>query len=137
MPANVENSAVATELEKFSFHSNPKERQSKRMFKLTHNCAHLSSVQPSSVTQSCPTFCDPIDCCTLGLPLHHHSQSLCRLLSIELEMPSNHLIICRPLLLPPSIFPSIRVFSSESTLHIRWPKYWSFSFNISPSNEHS
>ena len=58
-------------------------------------------------------------------------------MSIELVMPSNHLILCRPLLLPPSIFPSIRVFSSESVLHIRWPKYWSFSFSISPSNEYS
>jgi len=59
------------------------------------------------------------------------------LMSIELVMPSNHLILCRPLLLLPSIFPSIRVFSNESALHIRWPKYRSFSFNISPSNEHS
>ena len=58
-------------------------------------------------------------------------------MSIELVMPSNHLILCHPLLLPPSTFPNIRVFSSESVLHIRWPKYWSFSFNISPSNEHS
>ena len=61
--------------------------------------------------------------------------SLLKLMSIELVMPSNHLILCHPLLLPPSIFPSIRVFSNESALHIRWPKYWSFSFNISPSNE--
>ena len=58
-------------------------------------------------------------------------------MSIKSVMPSNHLILCRPVLLPPSIFPSIRVFSNESVLHIRWPKYWSFSFNISPSNEHS
>ena len=65
------------------------------------------------------------------------SQSLLKLMSIELMMPSNHLILCRPLLLLPSIFPSIRVFSNESALRIRWPKYWSFSFNISPSNEHS
>ena len=57
-------------------------------------------------------------------------------MSIESVMPSNHLILCRPLFLPPSIFPSIRVFSTESALHIRWPKYWGFSFNISPSNEH-
>ena len=62
--------------------------------------------------------------------------SLPKLMSIELVMPSNHLILCRPLLLPPSIFPSIRVFSNESALCIRWPKYWSFSFNIGPSNEH-
>ena len=66
-----------------------------------------------------------------------NSQSLLKLMSIESVMPSNHLILCRLLLLPPSIFPSIRVFSNESVLHIRWPKYWSFSFSISPSNEYS
>ena len=66
-----------------------------------------------------------------------NSQSSLKLMPIELAMPSNHLILCRPLLLPPSIFPSIRVFSNESVLLIRWPKYWSFSFNISPSNEYS
>ena len=65
------------------------------------------------------------------------SQILLTLMSIESVMASNHLILCRPLLLPPSIFPSIRVFSNESALHIRWPKYWSFSFNISPTNKHS
>ena len=65
-----------------------------------------------------------------------NSQSLLKLISIESVMPSNHLILCRPFLLPPSIFSSIRVFSNESALHIRWPKYWSVSFNISPSNEH-
>ena len=63
-------------------------------------------------------------------------QSLLKLISIELVMPSNHLMLCCPLLLPPSIFYGIRVFSIESVLHIRWPRYWSFSFNISPSNEH-
>ena len=66
-----------------------------------------------------------------------NSWSLLKLMPIESVMPSNHLMLCRPLLLPPSIFPSIRVFSSESVLHIRWPKYWSFSFSISPSNEYS
>jgi len=66
-----------------------------------------------------------------------NSQSLLKLMSIESVMPSNHLILCHPLLLPPSIFPSIRVFSKESVLHIRWPKYWSFSFSTSPSNEYS
>ena len=66
-----------------------------------------------------------------------NSWSLLKLMSIESVMPSNHLILCCPLLLPPSIFPSIRVFSNESALCIRWPKYWSFSFNISPPNEHS
>ena len=65
------------------------------------------------------------------------SQSLLKLMSINPVMPSNHLILCRPLLLPPSIFPSIRVFSNESALCIRWPKYWTFSFSISPSNEHT
>ena len=95
------------------------------------------SVQISSVAQSCPTLCNPIDCNIPGLPVHHHSQSLLRLISIELVMPSNYLILCRSLLLQPSIFPSIRVFSNESTLHMRWPKYWSFSFSISPFSEHS
>ena len=66
-----------------------------------------------------------------------NSRSLLKLMSIELVIPSNHLILCRPLLLPPSIFPSIRVFSNESVLRIRWPKYWSFSFSISPSNDYS
>ena len=66
-----------------------------------------------------------------------NSQSLLKLMSIESVMPSNHLILCHPLLLPPSIFPSIRVFSNKSVLHIRWPKYWSFNFNISPSSEYS
>ena len=66
-----------------------------------------------------------------------NSQNLLTLMSTESVMPSNHLVLCRPLLLPPSIFPSIRVFSSDSVLRIRWPKYWSFSFSISPSNEYS
>ena len=66
-----------------------------------------------------------------------NSQSILKLMSIESVMPSNHLILCRPLLLLPSVFPSIRVFSNESLLHIRWPEYWSFSFSISPSNEYS
>ena len=66
-----------------------------------------------------------------------NSQSLLRLMSIQLMMPSNHLILCHPLLIPPSVFPSIRVFSNESALRIRWPKYWNFSFSISPSNERS
>ena len=78
-----------------------------------------------------------MDCSTPGLPVITNSRSLPTLMSIELVMPSNHLILCYPLLLLPSIFPSIRVSSNESTLHIRWPKYWSFSFNISPSNDNS
>ena len=84
----------------------------------------------------CPTLCNPMDCSTPGLPVHHRSRSLLKLMSVELVMPSNHLILCRPLL-PPLIFPSIRVFSNESVLHSRWPKYWSCSFSISPSNEYS
>ena len=78
-----------------------------------------------------------MDCSTPGLPVNHQLWSLLKLMSTESAMPSNHLILCRPLLLPPSIFPSIRVFSNESVLLIRWPKYWSFSFSISPSNEYS
>ena len=97
----------------------------------------LSSVQFSpSVLSSCPTLCDPMDCSTPDF-LVTNSQSLLKLMSIELVMSSNHLILCHPLLLPPSIFPSIRVFSNESALHIKWPKYWSFSFSISPSSEYS
>ena len=71
-----------------------------------------------------------------GFPVLHYSQSLLKLISTESVIPSNHLILCHPLLLP-SVFPSIRVFSNESVLHVRWPKYWSFSFSISPSNEYS
>ena len=78
-----------------------------------------------------------MDCIWPGFPVHHHLPSLLKLMSIELVMPSNHLILCCPLLLLPSIFPSIRVFSNESALRIRWPKDWSFSFSISPSNEYS
>ena len=88
------------------------------------------------VTQSCPTLCDPMDCSTPDLSITN-SRSLLKLMFIESVMPSNHLILWRPLLLLPSIFPSIRVFSNESLLHIRWPKYLSFSFSISPSNEYS
>ena len=95
------------------------------------------NVQLSSVTQSCSTLCDPMDCSTPRLPVHHQFSEFTQTLSIELMMPSNHLILCHPLLLLPSIFPSIRVFSNESALRIKWPKYWSFSFSISPSNEHS
>ena len=73
---------------------------------------------------------------TPGLPVHHQLRSLLKSLSMESVMPSNYLVLCRPLLLLPPIPPSIRVFSNESTLRMRWPTYWSFSFNISPSNEH-
>ena len=85
----------------------------------------------------CPTLCDHINCSTSGFLSFTISWSLLKVTSIELVMPSNHLIVCHPLLLPPSIFPSIRVFSSELVLCIRWPKYCSFSFSISPSNEYS
>ena len=78
-----------------------------------------------------------MDCSTPGFPVHHHSQSLLKRMSIESMMPSNHLILWHLLLLLHSIFPSIKVFSKESVLHIRWPKYWRFSFSISPSNEYS
>jgi len=79
-----------------------------------------------SVAQSCPTLCDPVDCSTPGSPVLHHLLRLLKLMAIESVMPSNHLFLCRPLLLLSSLFPSIRVFSSESALHKRWPKYWNF-----------
>ena len=91
--------------------------------------------QFSSVTQLCLTLCNPLTAaCQASLSITN-SRSLLKCMSIKSVMPSNHLILCRLLLLRPSIFPSIRVFSNESVLHIRWPKYWSFS--ISPANEHS
>ena len=96
---------------------------------------YVSSVKPvqfTSVTQSCPTLCDPMNHSTPGLPVHHQ---LLEFTSIESVMPSSHLILCRPLLLLPPIPASIRGFSNESTLRMRWPKYWSFSFSIIPSKE--
>ena len=100
-------------------------------------CGEQSSVQFSSVTLSCPTLCNPMDCSTPGFPVHHQLPELTQTHVHRVGgtiQPSNPLY---PLLLLPSIFPSIRVFSKESVLHIRWPKYWSFSFSISPSNEYS
>ena len=109
--------------------------------RLGANCGsdEFSLVQFSSVVQSCPTFVTPwtaarqASLSTLSIT---NSWSLLKLMFIESVMLSNHLILCRPLRLLPSIFPTIRVFSNQSALHIRWPKYWSFRFNISPSNEH-
>ena len=96
----------------------------------------MSSVQFSSVAQSYLTLCDPMSTTHQASLSITNSQGLLKLMSIKSVMPSSHLILCRPLLLLPLIPPSIRVFSNESTLHMRWPKYWSFSFSISPSNEH-
>ena len=93
----------------------------------------FSSVQ----SLSCVQLCNPMNCSMPGLPVHHQLPEFIQLMSIESVMPSSHLILCRPLLLLPSIFPSIKVLSSEWVLHITWPKYWSFSFSISPSNEYS
>ena len=132
MSANLENSAVAMELEKVSFHSNPKERQCQRMLKLPHNCTHLSPVQSLSRVQ---LFATPWIAARQASLSITNSRSSPRLTSIESVMPSRHLILCRPLLLLPPIPPSIRVFSNQSTLPLRWPKYWSFSFSIIPSKE--
>ena len=92
----------------------------------------------SSLAQSCTTLCNPMNCNKPGLPVHHQLPEFTqlKLMSIESVMPSSHSILCRPILLPPPILPSIRIFSNESTLRMRWPKYWSFNFSISPSNEH-
>ena len=95
-----------------------------------------ASVNFSSVTQSCPTLCDPIDCSIPGFPVHHQLPEFTQTHVHWVNDAIHHLILCRPFLLLPSIFPSIRVFSDESVLRIRWPKYWSFSFSISPSNEY-
>ena len=99
----------------------------------THSSSLFSSVQSLSCVQLFATPWTTARQASLSIT---NSRSLPKLMSVESVMPSNHLILCRPLLLLPSIFTSIRVFSNESALHNRWPKYWSFSFNISPSNEH-
>ena len=93
-------------------------------------------VKLSSPAQSCPTLCDPMIHSMPSLTVHHQSPEFTKLMSIESVMPSSHLILCHPLLLLSPIPASIRVFSNESTLCMRWPNYWSLSFNISPSNEH-
>ena len=97
----------------------------------------VNSTQFSSAIQLWLTLCNLWTAAHQASVFITNSWSLLKLMSTELVMPSNHFILCHPLLLPPSIFPSIRVFSNESVFHIRWPKYWSFSFNISPSNEYS
>ena len=89
------------------------------------------------VAQSYPALCHTMDCSMPGFPVFHHSLSLLKFMSTKLGMPSNHLVLCHPLLLLPSIFLSNRLFSTELALCIRWPKYWSFSFSISASNEYS
>ena len=91
----------------------------------------------SSVIQLRSTVCDPMDCSTPGFPVHHQLMELAQIHLHRVGDASNHLILCHPLLLLPSIFSCTRVFSNESVLHIRWPEYWSFSFSISPSNEYS
>jgi len=133
MPANLENSAVTTGLEKVSFHSNPKERHCQRMLKLLHNCTHLSSVQSLSRVRLFATPRTTAHQASLSIT---NSWSSLKLMCIESVTPSSHLILCRPLLFLPPIPPSMRVFSNESPLCMRWPKYWSFSLSISPSNEH-
>ena len=99
-------------------------------------CTH-DGIFSSSVAQSCLTLCNPMHQSTPGFLVHHQLPELAQFMSIKLVMPSNHLILSCPLLLLPSIFPSIRVISNESVLWITWPKYWRFSFSISPSNEYS
>ena len=100
--------------------------------KITAMQNQFSSVQ----SLSCVQLCDPMNCIMPGFPVHHHSRSSLKLRSIKSEMPSGHLILCHPFLLLPPIPPSIRVFSNESALRMRWPKYWSFSFSIGLSKKH-
>ena len=105
---------------------------------IRHRSFIFVDCQFSSAVQFCPTLCDPHGLQHARPPLSNtNSQSLLKLMAIESAMASNHLIVCHPLLLPPSIFSSIRVFSNKSALHIRWPKDWSFSFSINPSNKYS
>ena len=104
-------------------------------YKIDFVLDYFASDQIRSVAQSCPTLCDPMNPSTPGLPVHHQLPEFTQTTSIESVMPSSHLILCRPLLLLPPIPPSLRVFSNESTLRMRWPKYWSFSFSIIPFKE--
>ena len=106
------------------------------LWKLMNIFYYCGWVQFSSVAESCPTLCNPMNHSTPGLPVHHQLPEFNQLMCIESVMPSSHLIHCHPLLLLPLIPPSIRVFSNESTLHTMWPKHWNFSLSISPSNEH-
>ena len=121
---------VSTQLPKFRDNKIPESNLTS--VTISMHLGQIISVQFSSVTQSCLTLCDPTTPrgvarqASLSIT---NSRSLLKLRSIELVMPSNHLILCSPLLLPPLVFPSIRVFSNEAFLHIRWPKYWSFSSN--------
>ena len=103
-------------------------------FQIPHICIQFSSVQSLSLVRLFATPWTAAHQASLSIA---NSQNLLKLVSLQSVMSSNHLILCHPLLLSPSIFPSIRVFLNESVLPIRWPKYWSFSFNISPSNEYS
>ena len=101
----------------------------------SNNYPFLLALQFSSVIQSCLTLCDSMNCSTPGLPVHHQLPEFTETHVYQSVMPSSHLILCRPLFLLPPIIPSTKVFSSESTLHMRWPKYWSFRFSIIPSKE--
>ena len=103
--------------------------------RLRHSMYKLLVYQFSSFTQSCLTLCNPMNRSMPGLPVHHQLMESPKAMSIVSVMLSSHLILCRPLLLLPAISPSIKVFSNESTLLMRWPKYWSFSFSIIPSRE--
>ena len=145
-PGDLPNPGIKPRSPTLQADSLPAKPQGKPFFICYHSVVHQAllsmefsrqeywSGSISSVAQSHQTLCDPMDCSTPGFPIHHQ---LDQLMSIELVMPSNHLILCCPLLLLTSVFPSVRVFSNESVLCIRWTKYWSFSFSISPSNEYS
>ena len=115
----------------FSLHVSVSHFSNSHNIKPSHYCCCCSAAQ------SCPTLCDPMDCSTPASLSLTISRSLLKLVSIELVMPSSHLVFCRPLLLPNSIFSSLRVFSNESVFCIRWTKYWSISFSISPSYVYS
>ena len=116
-------------------------KQQKRSIKVgiqNHHCPRLPFFLLSSAQLlNCSTLCDPMDCSMPGLPAHHQLQEFTQTHVHRVGDAIQHLILCRPLLLPPSIFSRIRVFSNESVLHIRWAKYWSFSFSIIPSSEYS
>ena len=123
-----------------SFLMNVKEESEELSLKLniqkTRSWSLIPSVQLNSVAQSCPILCDPMNRSMPGLPVHHQLPEFTQTHVPRVNDAIQHLILCRPFLLLPSIFPNIRVILNESAFHTRWPKYWSFSFSISPSNEH-
>ena len=136
MSGGTKESVIGSKISQRNFQEIHSKIREKRIDKKVQKIQYLTLCY-CSVTKLCPMLCDPMDCNTSGFPVLHYLLQFAQLVSIGSKMPSNHLILCWPLLLLPSIFPSIKVFSNESALCIRWPKYWSSSSSISSSTQYS